>query len=77
MDEQLNPKLVNLILKLISDPELLESFNQDAETILDSWDPSLTAEEKDAVLSRDSRTLREALSTLHDIAAAVMVGFGQ
>ena len=77
MDEQLNPKLVNLILKLISDPELLESFNQDAAAILDAWDPSLTAEEKDAVLSRDSRTLREALSTLHDIAAAVMVGFGQ
>ena len=68
--------LSNFLVELASDPEFLGRFHNDPARELDQWSERLTAEERVAILSRNSRQLREALDTRGDRAASDMCGTG-
>ena len=55
----MNENLVNFLVDLASDPGLMASFAADPQSALDA--ASLSADERAAVLARDSATLRRAI----------------
>jgi hypothetical protein len=55
----MSEQLKNFLVDLASDPERMKRFSQDPNTELEST--GLSADEKDAVLSRDASRLRAAL----------------
>lgn len=68
--------LSNFLVDLASDQDLMSRFQDDPARELGRWNERLTAKEISAILSRNSRQLREALDTRGDRAASDMVGTG-
>ena len=73
----MSENLSNFLVDLASDTDFMGRFLDDPARELDRWNDRLTVKERVAILSRNSRQLRDALDTRGDRAASDMVGTGK